>query len=101
MAETQGKIVEAILSLGVERKRTNDVIENDNKKMRANELMLRSNEAERSDYNQFQFLLLQVKTMENNLKEVDNISEATLIKELLDVTKASLEKLTTAMKKIE
>ena len=69
--------------------------------MRANELRLRSNEAEQSDYNQFQFLLLQVKTMENNLKEVDNISEATLIKELLDVTKASLEKLTTAMKKIE
>ena len=51
---------------------------------------------EQSDYNQFQFLLLQVKTMENNLKEVGNTSEITLIKEMLDVTKASLEMLTIA-----
>ena len=89
------------MSLGVERKRANDrqdVIENDNKKMRANELRLRSNEAEQSDYNQFQFLLLQVKAMEDNLKKVDNISETKLIKQMLDVTKARLEKLTTVMK---
>ena len=55
---------------------------------------------EQSDYNQFQFLLLQVKTMKNNLKEVDNISETTLIKEMLDATKARLEKLTTTMEKL-